>query len=454
MLSSPGIGSGLDVNGIVGQLMAVERQPLLRLAAKEAGVQTQISGFGQLNSALGKFKTAMEGLTDADGYQAFIATSSNEQAVAVSTSAGAAKGTFNIDVLRTAENHRMASSIVFADTNTSTIGTAGDSMHIEAGGAGFDVEIGGKTLAQIRDAINHAAQNTGVTASIINDDSGNRLVLAADASGADGVLSVSYSAADPFGLIDLNTDRDGDSQFTAADLDAAFSLEGQFNVTRSGNLVSDVIEGVTIELKAAGTATINIDRDRGASEAKIKEFVESYNDLLKTVSSLQEGVLGTNSSALRRLHSQLRSVLNSPGAANGNFSSLFEIGVKTNVQLGAEDVSDGQLVLDETALSEALAADESGVISLFTDAEDGLALRFEHLAGSYLLGDGVIASQMDQLDLKLDSINNERARLETRLGGVERRLLDEFGALDVLMTSLQTTSSFLTQQLLSLPSAS
>ena len=155
-----------------------------------------------------------------------------------------------------------------------------------------------KTLAEVRDLINEASGNTGVTASILNDDLGSRLLLSADATGSDNFITTSYSDADPFSFATLNTDRDGDLSVTAADLDAVLSVDGVFTATRSTNTVKDVVQGVTINLASAGTSTLTVNEDTASVQSSVQKFVDSYNTVLTTIRSLREGALSDDANSL------------------------------------------------------------------------------------------------------------------------------------------------------------
>ena len=439
MLSSPGIGSGLDVSTIVGQLIAIEQQPIVRLGVQEVELQTQLSALGKLKNSLSEFRDAMDALGDLTKFQVFSATSSDEDVFTASASSTAAKGVFGIQVDRIAEHHRMASSITFADIDTTLVGTAGDKMTIQVGTTSFEVDFGGKTLAAVRDAINDATDNASVTASILTDNTGNRLILSADDTGSTSALSVSYSGVDPFTLQTLNADRDGDLTFTAADLDAQLTIEGQFTVTRTSNSISDVIQGVTLDLVSAGTSTVTVDRDLDAVQNSVQEFVTTYNSLFGTIDELRNDVLRTESTSLISLESQLRAVLNTEAAVGGQFSLLFEIGVSTS--------RSGTLELDTEILSSALATDFEGIGNLFADPTVGYAARLESLADGFLDVDGFIDAREVSLGNQIDDIGDRRADLEFRVQSIEERLLAQFTALDVLLTRMNTTSTFLTQQL-------
>ena len=238
-LQAPGIGSGLDINGIVTQLMELERRPIELLDEKESTIDAKVSAFGQLKSKLAEFQTAMKNLGSEDKFKIYAATSTDEDVLAITASSQAAKGRYSIDVNRIAENHKLASG-AFADFDSTTI-SAGSPMSIKVGEASFDIDVNGKTLGGIRDEINNSTENNSVTASIIKEDGGYRLLLTADKTGSENFIEVTN---DPLTLATLNQDRDESGDFNKDDLDAVMTFENTFTVTRSSNKVSDLISGL------------------------------------------------------------------------------------------------------------------------------------------------------------------------------------------------------------------
>ncbi|MCC7413391.1 MAG: flagellar filament capping protein FliD [Gammaproteobacteria bacterium] len=439
MLSSPGIGSGLDINSIVDQLMAIERQPLVRLNTRQVEVQAQISGFGQLKSSFSSFRSAMEGLADANKFKVYSARSSDDDVLSASASATAARGSYGIEVRRIAENHRLAAATAFADTGSTVIGSSGDTMTLQVGADAFTVDYGGRTLGEIRDAINAATDNPGVTATILRDDTGNHLVLAANETGSGRLITPSYSAADPFGFATLNTDRNGDAGFTAADLDAELLVEGQFTVTSKSNTISDAIEGVTLTAAKAGTVTMSVDRDTAAVEKSVQAFVKGYNDLVSIMGKLRSDVLKAERGSLVAIESQLRNVLNQPAQLGDGFTLLFEIGIRSTAS--------GTLELDRDIFQRALTDDFDAVSRLFADSSQGFAVRYEDMASRFLDADGMLDARTTSLKRQADDLDARSLSMQRRLVSVEEGLLKQYTALDTLMSQLNTTSDFLTQQL-------
>jgi len=447
MISSPGLGSGLDVRSLVDQLVALERQPLIRLAQKEIGFQAQISGYGSLRSALSTFESSLNSVNTLSDFRVLSATSSDESVFTASAGTAASKGTYSLTVDRIAENHRLGSNTVFADTDTTTIGTAGETLTITQDGDSFDIEFGGKTLGEVRDLINEASGNTGVTASILKDDLGNRLLLNAEDTGSDNFVDVTYSATDAFSLAALNVDRDGDLSFTATDLDAQLSVDGAFTATRSSNTIKDVVQGVTINLVAAGTSTLTVNEDAAAVESSVQTFVNAYNSALTTIRELRAGALGDDANSLYAMENQIRQVFNSPVSGNGTYSSIYEIGISSTFVIGGASSDNGKLNLDASALQDALNEDRESVAALFADPDHGLIPQLESVLGGFVDFEGLIDGKTDSLNRRIDSIGSSRATMSRRINLFEARLLAEFNSLDALVAQLQVSGNFLNQQL-------
>lgn len=437
-LSSPGIGSGLDVQGIVSQLIAIERQPVVRILERNVELKAALSGYGKLSSALSTFQSAMQDLSDLEKFSVFSATSSDDAVVTASASSDAAQGVVEVEVKRLAENHRLAAGTAFADTGTTTVAATGETMTIDVGGDAFTVDIGDKTLAQVRDAINDDDANTGVTASIITDDTGSYLTLTSSATGSDGLISVSYSGADAFSFNTLNADRDASGGFTATDLDAVAVLEGQFTVTSSTNSISSAVSGVTFTLQGEGTSTVRVSRDTDEVGKNVKAFVSAYNGVVSTLNELRDGVLQIDRSTLNSIESRFRAEL-SQGVQGGTYSQLFEIGITTK--------RDGTLELDSTALNTVLEGNFDDLATLFATEDTGYATRFEDLAGFYLDSGGLIDNRRQSLNRQVSDNEDRKLSLEQRIAIKEQRLLQQFGGLDGVVSSLNAQGDWLTAQL-------
>lgn len=436
MLSVAGIGSGLDVEGIVSQLMQVERIPLNTLVAKQQNLEAELSAFGQLNSALSSFKDAMKGLSSLDEFQVFNAESSGgnadeEEAFSALASSDAAPGSYSVNVVQLAQAHKVnATGTYSGETGTLTIDVGGDAFDIA-------VDTGNNTLEGIRDAINNADDNTGVTATIVNADSGQQLLLTGNDTGTANTISASGSVGT---VLNFQTVAGNDP------LDAIVEIDG-FTVTGSSNVIDDGVDGLTLTLNQETTAaqTLTVSTDLEAAKESVQSFSDAYNNLISTIRSLGgEGGELQGDSVLLGVERQVLGIINTP-ASGLDYRYLSDLGITSSS-------TDGTLSVDDDELEAALTSNFSSVAALFSDASQGFAVRFESLADTLLETDGLLDGREDTLNAQIADNQDDQEGLEHRLTLVEERYRAEFFALDSLIAQLSATGDFLNNQLSLLPS--
>ena len=443
-ITAAGVGSGLDIESIVSQLMSLERQPLVALQRRESDTRAQISAYGTLKSAVSAFRDAMQDLGTLDAFRIFQADSSDEEVMTASADGDAANGIYNIDVARRAQNHKMGSD-AFAE-GTTFGGAAGDSLTLTVDGASSVIDLTeAKTLAGVRDAINSASDNPGVTATILNVGGGEqRLILTASESGSAKRVELGFGGAmtaGSFNFATTNRDSEGVVLTDLAELDAAFTIDG-FDLTSASNSVTGVIDGLNIELQGEGSAVLDVTRDNEAIQASAQAFVDAYNKVLSTVSDLRNGQL-SGDSTLRSIQSRMRAVLNTPPTGlSGTFDALSQLGIKTNG-------TTGRLEFDDDTFNAALETDFAAVAQLFANNDQGYAFRFDALAGNFLDDEGLIETRVDGLDSRARRLEDAQSELERRLDLREVALRRQYAALDQLVGSLQSTNTFLLQNFFS-----
>jgi len=391
-LSSAGIGSNLDVEGIVTKLMSVEQQPLALLQKKETSYQAKLSGFGTLKGALSQFQTAVKGLSDISKFQAAKGAIGDPLVAGVTATASATPGTYSLKVTQLAQAQKLVaagtvsqvapvgSGVISFDFGTISGGTF-DSVTGKYSGASFASGGGGvktvtidptnNSLSGIRDAINKAG--IGVTASIVNDGGSTpyRLALTSTATGKTSSMKISVADTAPdTGLSALlNNDPAGAQALaqTATGQNAEMTIDG-IAVSKASNSVSDVITGVTLNLLKENplTATaVTVTRDSAAVTTSVNAFVKAYNDITQTLrdaaaynpATKQAAVLN-GEATVRTIASQVRGLMTASVAGGaGAFSRLSDIGVT----LG----KDGLLSVDSTKLTKVMDSNFSDLASLF-----------------------------------------------------------------------------------------
>ena len=449
MLSAAGIGSGLDVDSIVSQLMSFERRPLVTLQNQLTDIDAKVSAYGELKSALATFQSAMQGLGTPAALKVFTTTSGNDEVFTASASNTAAASTFQVDVVRLAERHKFASAEML---DTDTIGGKNkDALEIQVGSDPVNtltVDLStASTLGDIRDAINTDAANPGVTATIVFGNDGNqKLVLTARESGADNALTLSYkgkvTAAD-FGFQEINNIA-GDITL----LDAEISVDG-YSVTRASNTIDDVITGVTLDLHNADPGipyTLDIARDTAAVAESVQAFADAYNGIMTSIDTLRDKGLATDS-ALFSIERGLRGVINTPASGlSSGYAYLAEIGVTFS--------REGIMTVNTAAVESALTNNFNAVSELFSTDGQGFANRLDTKVDGWLDIDGLISGRTDGLDSRKRLLQTREESLEYRMGQVEAGLYAQFSRLDTLLSGMQGTSDYLAQQLQLLPNIS
>lgn len=462
-ITSTGIGSGLDISSIVQQLVEAERAPTEnRLDSREIALQSELSAIGSFKSVLSRFKSNLESLQELTQFQKRTATSSNEEIFTATIDsdavAGIAAGTYEVEVVELARRHKIAST-AYADSATS-IGTG--TLEISVGNDTFSVDIdsvdGGDTVEAIRDAINNAEDNTGVVATIVEDENGSHLVLSAKETGSINEITVNVitDGSDTGTLSDLAFDPNSASnpmQEKVAALDSKVIVDG-FTQTSSDLTVEGIIQGITLELVDADPGTkynLDVELDKNSARNAVTSFVSSYNSLVNTINTLtaydpDTGVSGTlqGDSTLIRITSMLRQQLTkSIDSVSGDVKSLLDLGVTT-------DLDTGTLELDSEKLTEAVDKSFDQIGKIFAN-DDGYAANIISVIEPYLESDGFLETRTKGLESSIDLITDQREALELRMESVQKRYTAQFNALDSLVAQLNSTGSFLSLQLENLP---
>lgn len=468
-ISSPGIGSGLDVNAIITKLMAIERQPITNLQSKATQIQTRISEYGKLQSATAALRDAALALSGDATWGQTTGTSSNAAAVGVAVRSGAAAGDFTLEVLALAKAQSLASA---AFGSSAQVVGAG-SLHIELGSWGpgqasftprsgataVDVTIEATdTLAQVRDKIN--AAGAGVTAMILNDGGGARLVMRSTSTGAENafrtlVTDADGNHSDAAGLSAFAFDPSASSAVmtqTEASANASATFNG-LAITSASNTLADVIDGVSLTLNATTDAAVNISvrQDNDAIKKNLQSFVDAYNAYAKLIAnevrydaaSKTAGPLQGDSSVIG-MQRQMRALIGASSGASSVFGRIADAGLELQ--------SDGSVKINAGKLDAALAnLPEMRKLFANTDlavpANDGIARRFRLLGDSLLGADGALTTRTDGLRKQIDSNQKQQDALELRAEQTEKRLRAQYTALDATLGQLSSMSDYVTQQI-------
>ena len=464
-LSASGLGSGLDINGLVSQLMAVERQPLTAMARKEASFQAKLSAFGQIKGSLSALQTAANALKDAAKFSATKATVGSDAGFTASTGSAAAAGSYAVQVEQLAKSQRVATAadISFvpnagtAETPTTVTITFGkmDGGSFVPGEAGAkSIDFTGSTIEELRDAINKG--DLGVRASVIDNGTAKQLVVTGKNTGAEQAFQIGGTvglAYDPSVAIDPDNPSvpagSNTSYALQASQDARINVDG-ITVTRGSNTISDVLEGVTLTLtkETTAAASLSIAEDFSGARSAIDAFVKAYNDTQTTLKNLtnynaetRTAATLTGDSSARSIQSQVRNLVSGALSGLGDTTRLADIGVTFD--------KDGKLSVDGSKLDTALKDPNRDVAAFFTGSGDfkGLAATVSDGLKNFIDAGGLLAGRTEGLNASIKLIGKQREAFEARLESVQKRYQAQFTALDSTIASMTQTSNYLTQQL-------
>ncbi|HEY2452030.1 MAG TPA: flagellar filament capping protein FliD [Scandinavium sp.] len=456
-ISTLGIGSGLDLSTILDSLTTAEKATLQPISAQQTSYTAKLSAYGTLKSALVTFQTANTALNSANLFSATNANSSSS-AFSATTSGNAIAGKYTINVTQLAQAQTLTTTTAQADTKTA-IASSASTLTIQQGGdkkpVNIDISAANSSLSGIRDAINKA--DAGVSASIINVGNGQyRLSITSNDTGSDNAMSISVSgdsALQSFMGYDASGTGNGMEESVAAQ-NAKLTVNN-VAIENSSNTISDALENITLNLSGTttGTQTLNITKDNSQAETAITSWVNAYNTLQDTFSSLTKytavdagadadtsngALLGD--STLRTIQSQLKSMLSSSTGSSA-YKTLTQIGITS-------DPSTGKLSIDSTKLESALKTNASDIKDMFLG--DGKTTGITTTMGTNLTGwlstTGIIQAATDGVSKTLNNLTKQYNDASARIDDLVARYKTQFTQLDVMMSSLNSTSSYLTQQ--------
>lgn len=469
-------GSGLDIDSIVSKMVAAEKAPKMdQLNSTQTKATAQLTAIGSLKSAISEFQTALTTLNSPTSFQARAVTLSKSDYLTATASSSASIGSYQVEVSQLANSSKVALAAVPA-SSTSSSGTTSPTtfgkgtLSIKVGNtslADIQVDASNNTLSGIRDAINKAGQSQGLSANIVNDTSGSRLVLSSTKTGDGNDIAVSVSGDDGSGTQSLTklaykaSGSDSSDPAAAHTLTKAKSAQMTIDglkITSDSNTISNAVDGLSFTLKATTTAgspmTVGVSQDESGVKGNIQKFVDSYNKLMgviKTQTSVT--TVGENSAPIaaalvgdataRGLTATIRNEL---GTLQGTGS------VKALADLGITTQKDGTLAIDDTKLDKMVSSNFSDLSGFFT-GDQGLAARLKGKLDPYTMTNGILEQRSTSLSNTLKSVDTQTTALNTRMTALSDRLYKQYNTMDQLYSSLSTTASSLSQQLAAMPFA-
>ena len=434
LITSTGIGSGLDIGAIVSSLTtAFGAAQTTQLTNQANSLDAQVSAYGSFTAALDTLKLALPALQDPSQLAGFDATVADKNIASATTDSDAVAGTYSLLVT----NLATAATATSAPLSTSAAVGSG-TLTISVGGASTAITIDStnNTLAGIAAAINSADDNPGVSASVITTTDGSRLVLTGTQTGAANQITVTPSGGDG-GL-------DALAFTTVPATDANFSING-FAATSASNVVSGAITGVTINLQQASAAAtptkLTISPDTSTAQAAIDKFVTALNGVMSSIQSLTgydpstqtAGPLNGNA-PLEAFQNQLQKILGQFTNGNGGVNSLTDLGISAG--------ADGSYTVDDTKLGNALSANLASIGNLL-GGPNGIATQVANLVDSYTKPGGLLDTINQGLQTGLSNVSTQQTALAAQLSAYSARLTAEYNAMDRAVALLKQTQTYL-----------
>jgi flagellar hook-associated protein 2 len=455
-------GSVIDVNSLVSQLVAATRAGQdANISKQTQAVTTQISALGTLKGALSTFQSALTTIDTVSAFNAATATSSDSTVFTASASADAQPGNYSVSVSQLASAQQLVSS-PFAGGGSATVGTG--TLQVSLGGSSFSIDVGAtnNTVAGLASAINSAAGNPGVIATVISGSDGAHLVLQSAQTGAANTISLTETDGGT-GLSSITYDPNHAGNYTqiAQAQDAQFSVSGIAH-TSASNTVSDALNGITLTLKGVSKTTttgatttptstqLTIAPDTDTITSNVSAFVDAYNTLVQAIQPLGSYDQTTQTAGpmlgdatLQGVQSDIRSALYSlVNTGSSTYNSLASVGITTN--------KDGTLSFNKTSFQTALASSPTAVTQLFAGTK-GVATTLESRINSELNSGGAISNRSSTLIKQENALTDQTNKLNDQMTALTASLTQQYSHLNTLLSSLQSMSAYLSQQFSALP---
>ncbi|MFC6339741.1 flagellar filament capping protein FliD [Pseudomonas sp. CCM 7891] len=442
-----GIGSNIDTQAIVKSLVDAERAPKqTQINTQTQKATTTLSSIGKIQAALDAFRGALESMSTDTSFTGLTGSSSDEKVATMTASNSASNGSFRLIVDQLAQASKLSSKTFSGGTST-VVNTTDKptTLTISQSGKSFDVSVpSGATLQQVRDSINTQFSTSGLSANILTDSNGSRLILTSTTMGTGSDLTLSGTSGLDVGATVVDKP-----------LDAQYSIDGIAAVSKTNN-IEGALSGVNIKLVSVSTAKtgstevppeknatlITVSTNNAALKSGVKGFVDTYNALLSAmnaetkVTKNADGTFTsatlTNDSTMRSLQSSLRNEFNAL-SGTGTLKSLAQFGI-------GSDSSTGLLTMDDKKWDKAVATNAADINSMFA-GKDGMLARMKAATEDYAKpATGILATRSTTLSDSLNDLIKQQSSLDERMEALTKSLSDKYNAMDTLVAQIRQQS--------------
>lgn len=428
-----GMGSGMDVEGLISGLVGVSRQPISKLQSRSASAKAAVTDLSDVGGLLAKLKTAATALDTLEKVASFKATSSNEDALAITANGNAQPGSYEVEVKQLATAERRYSNGM---TSASGEFGSGGTLNLAIGDESAAIEVlSSDSLNTLINKINDSGLR--IKASSFFDGEEYRLQIRALDPGEDNAITLDQDGFD-FGLEDT-------ANIISEAKDALITVDG-FEVKSATNNISQAIPGVSLALKAESDKafTVTIQDDTEALGKKVSDFVTAYNDVINKVHKLAgfgstkaSNPLLAGDSALRGITSRMNTQLTKT-MGTGEFNTLASIGIQLN--------NDGTIKLDQSKLDKAIAKDAGAVTNIMggSSSSSGIMDMMRDMINDITAPTkGLLDARKEGMDSRARRFDDQIAREEKRLESLESRLRKTFSEMDSTVAGYNSQLSYL-----------
>ncbi|ELP23408.1 Flagellar hook-associated protein FliD [Pantoea agglomerans 299R] len=459
-ISNLGVGSGLPLATMLDSLQTAEKSALTPISTQQSAYTAKLSAYSTLKSSLTTFQTANTALSSADLFTATTASSSSS-AFTATTSGSTVAGKYAINVTQLAQAQVLTSGVQSSNSDAlgdSSVASRSIAITLKDGTSkSVTLSSDQTSLTGMRDAINGA--NAGITATIIKVSDGSfRLSMSANKTGSNNAVANITVTGDSKlqGIVGFDSTASSNVMTESVKAQNAQLTVNNVAIENSSNQISDALEGITLNLATTtvGDQTLTITKDTSKASSAITNWVNAYNTLLDQFNTLTKYTkVDTNSgsqdtsngallgdSTLRTIETQLKSMLTNAQSSSA-YKSLGQIGITT-------DPSTGSLKLDATKVSAALDKDAAGVKEMIVGdgKTTGITTKIGINITSWLSSKGIVQSATDGVSKTLNNLTALYNTTSDRIDADIARYKTQFTQLDLAISKLNSTSTYLTQQ--------
>jgi flagellar hook-associated protein 2 len=429
-----GVGSGIDTQAIVKALVASEKAPKQdQITAQQKVATTQLSAVGTIKAALDTYRAAIAKLNTESSFSGLTGSSTDEKLTKVTIDSGASSGKYTLDVTQLATASKITTKVVLGGASAIVnTGAEASTLTISQSGSDYNVSIAtGATLQEVRDSINTQLQSKGISANILTDATGSRLVMSSQTTGVGTDIRLGGNASLASGYTVVTTPQN-----------AKYTIDS-ISMESKSNSVTSAVSGVNLEFLTEGKSTVTVGTSSTTLKSSVQSFVTAYNALITAVNT-QTKVTATGDSAttasgaltgdatMRQLVSTVRGELVQGGGA-GSISSLSQLGVNT-------DSKTGLLTIDDKKWDKAVVNGAGDIAKVFT-GDNGLISRMTKATAAYAGTSGILATRTTNLNDKLTNLTTQQKALDRRIDSLTTSLSAKYAAMDSLVAKLNASSS-------------